>query len=370
MLVYRSTVAAAAISIGALLVACEAPDQPTDLRKEGPPNVTSVTVMSDLSAARIVETATFCRLNDEKRPGLVGLPNFTTEQVCPDDLSEPAEQEGTAEGAPPLWFVRVVFDMLLDPTIEDLIPVDPSNPNSPLRGTLRDTQPVTLRCNNVDVPYDGYYLPNGNRVSWPLGPDLFIQPVLATSVPTGATCEVAVKDMVVNKAGQAIPAGEKKTFTFKIGPMLLRSTTPAATAAGLNNGGFEQDFETPLAFNFTAPIAVPVNTTGFQIFEGANGAGDTPNAAVCTGAGAGVTEVPAASFRAIQQGTVAATTALVLQLGVNTGDMDQFWKPSTTYLVRFAAGAKVAAAQGSTPGTPDGAIPSTLSFCFHTPAAM
>jgi len=370
MLVYRSTVAAAAISIGALLVACEAPDQPTDLRKDGPPLITSVTVMSDLSAARIVETATFCRLNDDKRPGLVGLPNFTTEQVCPDELSEPADQDGTAEGAPPLWFVRVVFDMLLDPTIEDLVPIDPSNPASPLRGTLRNTQPVTLRCNGADVPYDGYYLPNGNRVSWPLGPDLFIQPNSAISVPTGATCEVTVKDMVVNKDGEGIPSSEKKSFTFKIAPMLLRSTNPAATAAGLNNGNFEQDFETPLAFNFTAPIRVPIVTTGFEIFEGANGAGDAPNAAVCTGAGAGVTAVPAASIKAAPQGTVLATSALVMFLGVDTGVMDQFWKPSTTYLVRFAAGAKVVATSGSTAGTPDGAIPSTLSFCFHTTAAM
>src|ERR1041384_7612125 len=122
MLVYRSTVAAA-IFVGALLVGCSAPDQPTDLRKDGPPNVTTVTVMSDLRTgvdpdfprgsfdlSRLIESATYCRVGDEKRPSLVGLPTLRTAQVCPNDLTKPSDTDGVAEGAPPNWFVRVVFD--------------------------------------------------------------------------------------------------------------------------------------------------------------------------------------------------------------------------------------------------------------------
>ncbi len=118
----------AALSAGALLVGCAVPDLPTDLRKDGPPNVTTVTVMSDLRTgvdpgfpqgpldlSRLIETATHCRINDEKRPGLVGLPTQKTTQVCPDDLGMPSPAEGSAEAAPPNWFVRVVFDKLLDP---------------------------------------------------------------------------------------------------------------------------------------------------------------------------------------------------------------------------------------------------------------
>src|SRR5689334_11435625 len=96
MLDYRSTVAAVlfAGSAGVLLVGCAKPDQPTDLRTGGPPDVTSVVVMSDLRTgvdpnppplSRLIESATHCRLNDVKRPGLVGMPDFSTYQVCPDD---------------------------------------------------------------------------------------------------------------------------------------------------------------------------------------------------------------------------------------------------------------------------------------------
>src|SRR5512133_3554345 len=172
----RSAVAVATLA-GALLAGCADPEEPTDLRSQdsGPPNVTTVTVMSDLISSvdpnvpglpRLIETATHCRTGDDKRPGLVGLPNFTTTQVCPETLSQPAELENLAEGAPPSWFVRVVFDKLLDPNVEDLVPqLDTmGNPTGVTIGTFADTQPVKLLCGLgntlTPVPYNGYYVPN------------------------------------------------------------------------------------------------------------------------------------------------------------------------------------------------------------------
>lgn len=230
MLVYRS-LAAAAVCGGWLLVGCADPDLPTDLRKDGPPHVTSVVVMSDLtsdfdpgvSLSRLVETATYCRPNDDKRPGLVGLPDFTTTQVCPDELNMGAETDGSAEGAPPVWFVRVVFDELLNPNVEELGP-DPDDPNLTI-GSIKNTKPVSLKCGGVDVPYDGYYAPNGNKVSWPLGPNIFIQPDDPESVKTGESCEVSVLSPVKNKGGTAI--ADKTTFNFTIAPLAYRFSVPS-----------------------------------------------------------------------------------------------------------------------------------------------
>src|SRR3954468_937832 len=118
MLDYRSTFVAAGLLMGALLVGCGDPDLPTDLRTSGPPNVTAVTVMSDLETSidpdgplgRFIEDATFCRLGDNKRPSLVSLDAISsTLQVRPADLSMKPREEGAAEAAPPMWFFRVVF---------------------------------------------------------------------------------------------------------------------------------------------------------------------------------------------------------------------------------------------------------------------
>ncbi|HEX7843901.1 MAG TPA: hypothetical protein VF469_40780, partial [Kofleriaceae bacterium] len=260
MLDYRSTVAAAGF-MGALLVGCTDPDNPTDLRTDGPPNVTTVTVMSDLETSldpspsgigRIVETATFCAAKDDKRPGLVGLPDIRVIQVCPDDLTKPADNAGTAEAAPPTWFVRIVFDKLLDASIEDLV----TQSNGVTMGTLKNTQPVKLTCNGADVAYDGYYVPNGNRSSWPLGPALFIQPVSSTSVQTGASCTVSIQDKVHNKAGQSVPTNQRD-YNFKLAAMAFRFTDPDASM--LMDGSFLMDVNQSLEFFWTAALKPGAN---------------------------------------------------------------------------------------------------------------
>jgi len=383
MLVYRSTVAAA-IFTGALLVGCTAPDQPTDLRKDGPPNITTVTVMSDLRTSvdpsppflggRLYESAVFCRLNDEKRPSLVGLPDFSTLQICPDDRSKPLAPQDIGEGAPPNWFARVVFDKLLDPTVEDLIPqVDAAGKpvldgagNQIMVGSLKSTQPVTLTCDDgkggpkVAIPYDGYYVPNGNSISYPLGPALFIQPVgppvSAVSVPTGATCEVAVKDMVHNKAGESVPT-EQRSYPFTIAPMALRFSNPDPSDG--DPGTIEVDPSSPVEFFWTAAFTTPIAAADITISSAPNLANGDP-ANICD---AGGTAVAPADIVTAQRGTGVFTTQLVMQLKL-TSAAPKAWAPTTTYRVEFTPNFKITPKQGGAAGT----FPTGYSLCFHTTA--
>jgi hypothetical protein len=398
MLDYRSTIAAAGAFIGTWLVGCGDPDLPTDLRTNGPPNVTAVMVMSDLETGidpdsqkagvidRYLEDATFCRLDDDKRPRLIGLQDNRTTEVCPDDLKRKAVEDGVAPGAPPVWFVRIVFDRLLDPSVEDLEQVRDQNgtPTGQVFGTLKHTQPVTLRCNDVDIVYDGYYVPNGNKESWPPGPALFIQPEAPTDAPTGASCTVALRDNVHSKTGQPVPT-EQRSYTFQVGPMSFRFSDPAPDDK--NDGSTALTTTTPLELFFTAELKAgatittdkgtpdestitlsgDLDTTKVNLISGPNLPSGKADPAVCGGTGA---PVPSAKIRAYLLGPDATTSALVLQLDAGgdpagpTAQMKQLWEPSTTYLLTFADGAVVAPKQGGEPAALPGA--GDFSLCFHT----
>ena len=193
MFVHRSrlrTQGAVALTVGTLaLGACDDPTALTDLRPEGPPDVLAVLVMNDQNGIGMIERATYCKVGDEKRPQLVGLPSpyFTVVQMCPEELGMGATQITNA--IPDDWHVRIMFDELLDPNIEELIPVidpDTNQPDGTYIGTLANTQPVELSCDGVAVAYDGSYSPSGNNVTWPLGPSLVIEPLDRTLVATGA----------------------------------------------------------------------------------------------------------------------------------------------------------------------------------------
>jgi hypothetical protein len=280
----------------------------------------------------------------------------------------PSATERTVEGAPPNWFARVVFDQLLDPTVEDLVPqLDAMmKPTGVILGTLANTQPVTLQCTNaagtlVDVPYSGYYVPNGNRISWPLGPALFVQPVNAVSVPVGATCQVGVKDMVHNKAGDQVAADQRtKKFEFKIAPMALRFSDPDPEDG--MNGDIEVGLKSPVRFFWTAALQAAPVVTDIKIFEGPNlNAGADPDPAVC---GAGGTAVLATDLLVARNGTGAATTSLIMNLALkDPADATKpLWKANTTYRVEFGPNAKVTPNQGGA----DGTFPAGYKLCFHT----
>lgn len=348
----------AAAACACSLLACSDPVEPTDLRSQssGPPNVTAVTVMSDLASSadpdlaglpRLIETATHCRTDDEKRPGIVGLPDFTTTQVCPDDLARPADDESVAAGAPPAWFVRVVFDKLLDTDVEDLI-----DTASGTIGTFAMTQPVTLRCgigSLVDVPYDGYYVPNGNRVSWPLGPALYVAPLSAASVPTGAQCEVTLRDKVRSKVGQAVP-DDQRTYTFAIGPMQYRFAIPDST-----DGSAIVDVGTPVQLYWTAAVGA---TAGITMTRGPNTATGDADPSICDGSAG--TPVPDVVVK--PHGDDPEAAALILDLASPQTTADIKWDAQTTYRIAVSPTAKVAPAQGGA----DGTFPDGFTLCFHT----
>lgn len=217
-----------ALSLG--LAGCADPVQNTDLRPEGPPEVLAVLVLTD-AAFQLYETATFCAPNDEKRPSLVGLPDFTTQQVCPETLSEGAEEVGNAY--PDGWYIRIMFDELLDPSVEKLTEIldDDGNPTDTYTGSIADAHPVTLRCESinggmVEVDYDGYYSPAGNRITWPVGPSLVIKPNDPTLIATGSKCEVTINDSVTDKSGDTVDSAQRGPYAFSVAPIEVLAIEP------------------------------------------------------------------------------------------------------------------------------------------------
>jgi hypothetical protein len=179
------------------------------------------------------ESATYCRKGDDKRPSLVGLPDGSTKQVCPLDGSE--VKNGVIDAYPQGWFVRVMFDELLDPSIEDLTEIidDDGNPTGTYSGSIAATHPVNLKCTGVagamvDIPYDGYYSPSGNNVTWPLGPSIVIKPNFPATVPSTAMCQVTLNDNILDKNdGVPVPSDERGPYTFQISKIKVASISPA-----------------------------------------------------------------------------------------------------------------------------------------------
>lgn len=228
MFVHR-TYGVAAAALGVVALGCADPELNTELRPEGPPDVLAVLVMTDASF-QLSEQATYCRPNDEKRPGLVGLPDFTTQQVCPETLSDGVDPVDNAY--PDGWYVRIMFDELLDPSIETLTEILDSSGEGTgtFRGSVRDANPVTLECQSVtnnamvNVDYDGYYSPSGNRVTWPVGPSLVIKPNDPLLVATGKECQITINESVVDKSGNPVPETQRGPYPFRIAPIKVIAT--------------------------------------------------------------------------------------------------------------------------------------------------
>lgn len=220
----RGIVLAAAAAVA--MIGCDDPGQNTDLRPGGPPEVLSVLVANDPSA-QLYESATFCKTGDDKRPTLVDLPDATQQQICDDDASKPASE--VTDAYPDGWYVRVVFDELLDGDIEELVPIidpDTGEDSGTSAGSIKNTHPVELKCMSstgggmVDVPYDGYYSPAGNAITWPLGPSIVIKPDDPRTIATTSACTVTLNANIVDKSGNPVPADERGPFTFTVAPLV------------------------------------------------------------------------------------------------------------------------------------------------------
>lgn len=241
-----------ATTLGVLaLSACSRPDLATDLRPEGDPEVLTVMILTDgFSEFGGVpeERATYCKIDngvpDPKLPTIIGQPDQSVTQVCPEtaaEVTDPDTMITEVTNANPFAFggfhVRVVFDELLDPNIETLTDSEDVNEdglaNDPCtaisetcQGHIDTTLPVTLTCGGVAVPYDGYYVPNGNKVSWPPGPSIVVVP-LDPSGLSGAQCEVSLRDNILDKEGNVVPAAQRGPYTFTVAELTIAGSSPA-----------------------------------------------------------------------------------------------------------------------------------------------
>jgi hypothetical protein len=358
--------ASAVVTIGA----CSDPELRSDLRPGGAPELLTVTVQNDYDSG-YVEAATFCKLNDEKRPTEVFLNGGAFTVVCPLDPAEGVPM--VTDALPTGWYARLVFDELLDPDVEELIPNrDPvtMEETGTFRGSIATTQPVTLSCGGVDVPYDGYYNPAGNYQTWPLGPSLVVVPDDPTSVPTGTTCEISILDVVTDKNGEVVPAAQRGPYQFQISALGLLSTDPVA----VSDPEAQQEIvpTSPATLTFNAPIDIASFTAAdVQIFRGA----DEDD---CTGG----TAVGNASVRVFQaedeDGAVVDPLSVQIADGSATGaavdpadpaDLGNRFEPSTTYRIEFMNSmiADIAGGEGTIELGDDGGDPPVPNIlCFTT----
>jgi hypothetical protein len=180
--------------------------------------------MTDAST-QLLEKATFCKAGDPFAPTLVGLPDFTTTEVCPETGSASPVTTAYPDG----WYVRIMFDELLDPSFEQLSPIldeDTGEETGAFTGSIAGANPVTLQCRSVtnnqfvNVSYDGYYSPSGNRITWPVGPSIVIKPNDPTLIATNTECQVTINEGVLfDKNGEEVPASQRGPFPFTIAPI-------------------------------------------------------------------------------------------------------------------------------------------------------
>jgi hypothetical protein len=316
-----------------------------------------VLASDDASGAGIVETATFCKLNDAKRPGLIPANPDGPAQVCQDDLKVGADE--VADVVPVGWYVRFQFDELLNPNIEDLLPIIDSKGNNTgtFKGSLTNTQPVTITCGGVDVAYDGYYDPSGNSYTWPVGPSLFITPDDTSTIAAGTECQVTLKpDVVADKDGNRVPADQIGPYKFKIADLALASTDPAPP----------KDPSKPSTISPTAPLIATFNATidlaslspaEVTILSGVKSCTDM------TGSVAAMATIAAHLVDPTDPTSVDQTSIEISDAAGTAANAKNAWLASTTYLITFAAGADVKDLAGATATLPGAA---KLSICFKT----
>ncbi|MEJ7598068.1 MAG: hypothetical protein WKG01_09190 [Kofleriaceae bacterium] len=354
------------------LAACEDPEQLTSLRPDGDPEVLAVLVLADTVDFGPLEVATFCKQNDPKRPGVLGVTAVGAQvRVCDIDLSrgagplddngtpvDPTDDvftAGTVDNANPMgWSIRIMFDELLDPdtaeTLEPIFDPDTMEDTGQSTASLAKTQPVTLTCGGVAVPYDGYYSPSGNSVSWPVGPSLVVTPLDPSVVATGAECEISITPgpsgkELTDKEGNPVPASQRGPFSFQISALAFAGTDPESPAP--NKPPSTIDPGAPLLVFFNSFIdAASLTPAEVEILEVADCAATT---------GTARTAVIAAN----------ADDPTALEISMTpTVPTGLAWTPEKFYLVTFSDDAEVTDLAGGTATDLAGE-----SVCFATDTA-
>jgi hypothetical protein len=233
------------------------------------------------------ETAAFCKYVgtdlDEKGPGLV-----QGTQVC----AEVATDFEAAELFPLGWDIRIVMDELLNGDVVEELDCDADgddvqdDPITTCDGHIANTQPVTLTCNGSSVGYDGYYYPNGNKESFPVGPAIFVAPEAADlTAPTGSTCTISINAVVVDKDGIPVATGtELNSFDLRIQDLAVFGTDPKDAELPADQTAIAPDGA--VAFLFNADLdATSVTAADFEVLDSAGAVVATVGFAVDAGNG-------------------------------------------------------------------------------------
>jgi len=211
------------VVLGSLLAvaiaACGRPDFNTDLTPEGPPEVRTVAV----SAEGLRTLINFVDTNEFPIYCASGVPEAKSfVHYCPEDGDDPGPGDiGPITDTMPIGFyVRVAFDELLDPSIETLNELDGVTYGSIVDGA------VTVTCGGTAMATEGFYDPTGSHLTFPAGPAIFV--AVTDTVATGSDCQVTIGDVVKDKSGESVPAGQRGPYDFSIALLAAAGTTPEA----------------------------------------------------------------------------------------------------------------------------------------------
>lgn len=242
-----------AAGLGLLATGCFSdPDLKTGLTPEGAPRVLAVLAIDNNLG---VEPASFCRYDaagnlDPKGPGLVqGV------VVCPDTKAE-FDADGPAELEPLAWNFRAMFDELLNgEKVETLVDSEPGNPQPctsdsvTCDGHIDTTLPFDVSCGGTAITYDGYYYPNGNKESFPVGPALVLAPI--DLAPTDTDCQFTIKpSVVIDKQGEPVPTGaNENVFNIHVKQLDVVETDPVDADLVDDRGVIPPDGAVVMLFN-------------------------------------------------------------------------------------------------------------------------
>ncbi|HVV86453.1 MAG TPA: Ig-like domain-containing protein [Kofleriaceae bacterium] len=309
----------------------------------------------DVDGNPLTESALRCKYvdgkKDPKAPGFVGDPITGGSVVCPDNESDftPATVDPRLVDGQP-WAVRIMFDELLDGDRVETLDCDSEGV---CQGTLSETRPVTLKCGDTSIRYyenpsddpdtqaidryRSFYVPNGNNVTFPLGPSIYVQPKPEELVfPTGSMCSITIDPTkVVDKDGNPPPDGDLVT-NFQIAPLTLLAIDPAdaatpatispdpntaGAAAFVFNATLDEKSVDPEAFTIDGPEG-PVPTAVFV--DGYNVDGDA------------IYVLPDTDTGIFQPGMYTVTMAPTQLAEVNGGTLDVTEQQVTHFQVAFA----------------------------------